>query len=101
MKCFSKPAAVKDDVQCKQRKLLSSTLPSSSPSSSLSSSSVRDDARCKEREERFVSNAKERVSNCCVNDEIDYDIDHDHDRVEHVDHDENLQDCDVKVRRIY
>ena len=100
MKCFSKPAAVKDDVQCKQRKLLSSTLPSSSPSSSLSSS-VRDDARCKEREERFVSNAKERVSNCCVNDEIDYDIDHDHDRVEHVDHDENLQDCDVKVRRIY
>ena len=62
---------------------------------------MRDDARCKEREERFVSNAKERVSNCCVNDEIDYDVDHDHDRVDHVDHDENMQDCDLKVRRIY
>ena len=66
---------------------------------------MRDDAQCRERG-KICLDARERVSNCSLTDEIDDrgdhdhgdDDDHDHGDDDYVDCDENLQFCDIKAR---
>ena len=69
---------------------------------------MRDDAQCRERG-KICLDARERVSNCSLTDEIDERGDGDHDDLGDDDHgdddyvdrddcDENLQFCDLKAR---